>query len=591
MILQTGVRLLFWLALALAAFPLHALDRDAFTFTSYSLKVNIRPTEHEFQASGTIELRNDSNSPQKEVPLQISSSLAWKEIQLEGHQPVAYIKQSYTSDIDHTGALEEAIVTLPEALAPGATLKLEVSYGGAIRRSSGRLTRIGAPESIIAQSDWDEIGERFGAVRGLGYVTWYPVSIEAVSLSDDNAMFDAIARWKRRHEQTTIHVALSLSFDAAHAAPLSLVTSGSAQPAASGQSPAFSSSKGSHVTVSTVATDFPAASTPAFAFGEFLKLEGLALTVFHAPDQAEVARTYADSAEQAERVLADWFGPLKIKPRLVALHDPNAAAFESGDLVLAPLRPMTSQARQLAMARSLVHGSVASSRKWVSEGLARFGQALVRERQTGRSSANEFMAQVLPALIQTERAAGSVAEDANRVERESLINTSDELLYTGKGAYVWWMLRDIVGDAALTKAIAAYRPEQDREAAYVQRLVEAQFTPPRDLQGFFDSWVYHDYGLPDLRIDAVNARRTIENNYVVSVTVENLTRVWVEIPVVVSGASGIARATHIQVPGNAKSTTRISFQGVPATAEVNDGSVPELDISNNKKEVLMSGKP
>jgi hypothetical protein len=153
------------------------------------------------------------------------------------------------------------------------------------------------------------------------------------------------------------------------------------------------------------------------------------------------------------------------------------------------------------------------------------------------------------------------------------------------------MLRDIVGDAALTKAIAAYRPEQDRDAAYVQRLVEAQFTPPRDLQSFFDSWVYHDYGLPDLRIEAANARQTMENNHVVSVTVENLTRVWVEVPVVVSGASGITRATHIQVPGNAKSTTRISFQGVPTTAEVNDGSVPELDFSNNKKEVLMSGKP
>ncbi len=250
-----------------------------------------------------------------------------------------------------------------------------------------------------------------------------------------------------------------------------------------------------------------------FAFGEFVKLEGLALTVFHAPDQGDVARDYADSAEQAERVLADWFGPLKNKPQVVALRDPNAAAFESGNLVLAPLRPMSSQGRQLVLARPLVHGSMSSSRRWVSEGLARFGQALVRERQTGRASANEFLAQVLPALIQTERSAGSAPEAANRAERDSLINTNDELLYTGKAAYVWWMLRDIVGDAALTKAIAAYRPEQDRDAAYVQQLIEAQFTPRRDLQAFFDSWVYHDYGLPDLRIDAANARQTMENNY------------------------------------------------------------------------------
>lgn len=591
MILQTGIRLLLWLAVVLAAFPLHALDRNAFTFTRYSLRASIRPAEHEFQASGTIELRNDSNSPQKEVTLQISSSLAWQEIHLEDHQPVAYITQSYTSDIDHTGMLDEAIVTLPEAIAPGATLKLEVSYGGEIRRNSGRLTRVGAPESIILQSDWDEIGERFGAVRGLGYVTWYPVSIEAVSLSEGNAVFDAVARWKQRHEQTTIQVALSLSFDAAHAAPLSLVTSGRTLPGASAQPEAFSSSKGSRVTVGAVGADFQTASTPAFAYGEFLKLEGLAITVLHAPEQGDEARAYADSAEQAERVLADWFGPLKNKPQLVALRDLNAAAFESGSLVLAPLRSMSSQGRQLVLARTLVHGSVVSPRKWVSEGLARFGQALVRERLTGRASASEFLGQVLPALIEIERTAGSAPEAANRAERDSLINTNDELLHTGKSAYVWWMLRDIVGDVALTKAIAAYRPEQDREAAYVQRLIEAQCTPRCNLQPFFDSWVYHDYGLPDLRIDAANARQTVENNHVVSVTVENLTRVWVEVQVSVKGASGDVRLTRLQVPGNAKSTTRIAFQGVPAVAEINDGSVPQLDVSNNKKQVLLPGQP
>ena len=101
MIFKTGMNgmrllfwLVFWLAVVLAAFPLDALDRDAFTFTSYSLQASLRPAEHEFEASGTIELRNDSNSPQKEVPLQISSSLAWKKIQLEGHQPVAYIRRA-----------------------------------------------------------------------------------------------------------------------------------------------------------------------------------------------------------------------------------------------------------------------------------------------------------------------------------------------------------------------------------------------------------------------------------------------------------------------------------------------------------------
>jgi len=582
---RPGIRFLFWLTVALAAFPLHALDRNAFTFTGYSLKANLRPAEHEFHASGTIELRNDSQEPQKQMPLQISSSLRWQQIQLEGHRPVAFITQSYTSDIDHTGALQEAILTLPEAVAPGGTLKLEVSYGGEITRGSNRLTRIGTPEATALQNDWDDIGERFGAVRGLGYVVWYPVSMDAVSLSDGNAVFDAMARWKQRHQQTTIHVALSLGLGAAHAAPLSFVTSGNTRVGAAAPPEFSSSSKGAPASPESLETDFPASSTPVFAYGEFVKLDGLALTVWRTPSQIDEARTYADSAEQAERVLAEWFGPLKNKPQLVALNEPNATPFESGNLLFAPLRPLSSEARQLLLARMLAHGSLTSPRKWIAEGLSRFGQALVRERQAGRAAANEFLAQVVPVLIQVERA----PEPAGRTERDSLLNSDDEVFYRGKAAYVWWMLRDIVGDTALTKAIAAYRPEQDQNAAYMQQVIEAQLTPRRSLQPFFDSWVYHDYGLPDLRVDAANARPTLENNYVVSVTIENLTRVWVEVPVMVKDAGGVVRSARLQVPGNAKGTTRISFQGTPATAEVDDGSVPELGTSSHQKQVVISG--
>ena len=35
--------------------------------------------------------------------------------------------------------------------------------------------------------------------------------------------------------------------------------------------------------------------------------------------------------------------------------------------------------------------------------------------------------------------------------------TFDETYYRSKAAYVWWMLRDTVGDEALQQAIAKYR--------------------------------------------------------------------------------------------------------------------------------------
>ena len=90
-----------------------ALDREAFTFTSYDLDVRVEPEQQRLAVRGKITLRNDSASPQKNLSLQISSSLDWRSIQLEG-KPVQFVSQPYTSDIDHTGALSEALVTLPK---------------------------------------------------------------------------------------------------------------------------------------------------------------------------------------------------------------------------------------------------------------------------------------------------------------------------------------------------------------------------------------------------------------------------------------------------------------------------------------------
>jgi hypothetical protein len=456
-------------------------------------------------------------------------------------------------------------------------------------------------------SDWDEIGDTFGAVRGLGYVTWYPVSIAAVSLSEGTSVFTAIERWKRRHAQSTIGVMLSLA-PSPGSPQLSLVTNSSTAEVTAGTSSGaeFSSSRGARVAAASVRAEFPVASTPAFVFGEFVKLESPALTVFHAPAARSVARDYADSAEAAERVLADWFGPLKHKPELIALPDPNAVPFESGTMLLAPLRSSAGAPdRELLLARTLVRANIASPRRWIADGLARFGQALVCERQAGKATANEFLGRVLPALIPAESSQPEQAQvspppapaampastpspntnpGAGQAER-SLINTDDELLYSGKAAYVWWMLRDMVGDGPLIKAIAAYRPSQDRQPSYMQSLLESQFTPRKDLEAFFDSWVYRDLGLPDFRIEATNARRTLENNFVVSVTVENLTPVWSEVPVIVYSVDEQKRLGRIQVPGKAKATIRIVIQGVPNLAEVNDGSVPVLDSSNNRREV------
>src|ERR1700685_3021394 len=108
-----------------------ALDREAFTFTNYDLTVRIEPEQQRLGVRGKITLRNDSPAPQKDITLQLSSTLDWKSISAAG-KAVQFVTHEYTSDIDHTGALSEAIVTLPHEVPPEGTIEIDVGYEGIV---------------------------------------------------------------------------------------------------------------------------------------------------------------------------------------------------------------------------------------------------------------------------------------------------------------------------------------------------------------------------------------------------------------------------------------------------------------------------
>src|SRR5437899_9794979 len=149
---------------ALCGFQSFALDREAFTFTNYDLDVRIEPEQQRLAARGKLTLRNDSASAQKNLCLQISSTLDWRSIQIGG-KPVQFVTQPYTSDIDHTGALSEAIVTLPQPVPPRGAIELEIGYEGTIPLDATRLARIGVPEALAKHRDWGQIGRSFTEVR------------------------------------------------------------------------------------------------------------------------------------------------------------------------------------------------------------------------------------------------------------------------------------------------------------------------------------------------------------------------------------------------------------------------------------------
>jgi aminopeptidase N len=147
--------------------------------------------------------------------------------------------------------------------------------------------------------------------------------------------------------------------------------------------------------------------------------------------------------------------------------------------------------------------------------------------------------------------------------------------------WVWVMLRDLIGNKALHAALASYRVADDRDPTYMQKLIAAQ--SKRDLEWFFDDWVYRDHGLPELKILSAAPRQTLENTYVVAVTVENSGGAGAEIPVTVQSATA-EDTQRLLVPAHQKVVTRLTVVGKPTEVTINNGTVPEGDMSNDTLE-------
>jgi hypothetical protein len=567
-----SLRLLLLLIVCVRLVNALSLDREAFTFINYDLSVRVESGQQRLGVRGKITLRNDSAIPQKIAVLQISSSLDWRSIKAGGKQ-LQFVSQPFTSDIDHTGALSEAIVTLPADVAPKGTVDLEIAYEGVIVLDATRLTRIGAPEAAAHSSDWDQINTKFTAVRGAGNVAWYPIATEAVDLSEGKNLFDIVGRWKAREAASKMHFKISVSKDDGERPPELLVNEASCL--------TLFEAVGRPQMASADCTYEPLGhAVPAFTMANYEVVDRVAAEVYYLNGHNVSATTYADTAEKVLPFITEWFGAPRWKARTADLADPNASPFESGPWLLMPLTTTDPKLSALAAAHQLTHAAFFSQRPWINEGLAHFAQALYLEHASGRQAALDYMGLHRSALnaAESEKANQTTPPRLEDEVNRSLVNTYNEELYRSKAMCVWWMLRDMVGDQALKKALASYRPEQDTERSYMQRMIQAE--TQRDLGWFFDDWVYHDRGLPDFKVASAFTHQTSPENYLLTITVDNLGAVGAEVPFTVRFEGGVV-VKKLVVRGKSNAVIRVEVPKPPEEIVVNDGSVPESDTTNN----------
>ncbi len=428
-------------------------ERQAVTFTAFDLDLRLLSAEQHIAVRALITVRNDGKTPLARIPLQISSSLNWERIRVNGGD-AAITVATVNSDADHTGQLHEAVVPLIQPLAPGANLPLEVTYSGVIAPNAQRLLAIGTPGEVALHSDWDQIGVPFTGLRGFGNVAWYPVSSVPVMLGDGARLFDEMGEHKLRMAGAHFHLRLTVEFPHGyvptvalingHTAPLAVTDTSSLDPEVDGVATAVSDSAALGFEAPSlfvaIRTPHPAANT----------------TIFALPENEPSVPNWTTAAATVTPFLQSWLGQ---SPRsqltILDLPDPQDAPFETGALLATSIHQSEPDQLENILAHALTHAWMQSPRAWLSEGVAHFMGTLWVERQRGRTQALQALEASRPALALAE------PESPGQNPGQPLALAISPVYYRTKATYVLWMLRDVAGDASLSAALRAYDPAQD----------------------------------------------------------------------------------------------------------------------------------
>jgi hypothetical protein len=556
-------------------------ERQAVTFTAYDLDVRLRDAEHQIAARARLTVRNDGKTPLTRIPLEISSTLNWERIRV-ADKDAAFEVATLNSDADHTGQLHEAAIALSSPLASGASLALDVTYSGTIDVSAQRLISVGAPQDAAMHSDWDRIDTGFTGLRGFGNVAWYPVSAPPVILGDGSRLFDEIGDQKSRMAPANFHLRITAEFPHGQAPTIALVN-GHPVPLA------VTDSETSGIEVSGVATGESQTAPLGFeAPSLFLAIRtshtGANLTAFTRPENDAWASSWTLAEKPVAPFLQQWLGE---KPRtqliLLDLPDTNDLPYETGPLLVTPIKDADPEQLKLTLAHALTHAWLYSQpapplQAWLSEGIPYFMGTLWTEQQYGRTKALEMLEDSRSALALAE------PETPGQSPGQPLSSASTPVYYRTKAAYVFWMLHDIAGDDALS---AALRTEPQSTAGFEAAL---QKSATADLHWFFADWVDADRGLPDLSIESLFTSPEQGGNWLVALHLANAGYAGAIVPVTVR-TDALSITQRVQIPAHGKTIARIPIHGRPVEVRVNDGSVPETNATVHVTKVGPAATP
>ncbi len=267
-----------------------------------------------------------------------------------------------------------------------------------------------------------------------------------------------------------------------------------------------------------------------------IQAEGLNISVYLPPSAASSAQEYGGAVARIVNALSDQFGPLP-KPNLAIAQIPDGTlpAYAAPGLLLLSQRQWgpAANSRQLA---NLVAAqwwgnqvmAASPSDVWLTDGLARYSEALYVEQTASRDGMNKALNDfAIGALMYDDSA--PIAE-AGRLTPFTPKYTS---VVVNKGAMVFHMLREQIGDSAFSSLLRDYYKQFSGKAASVTDFekmaqdhvaqapakpsnfalgnaapsastsasapAEAEQATPAKVQSFFAQWI-NSTGIPEFNI-------------------------------------------------------------------------------------------
>jgi hypothetical protein len=199
-----------------------------------------------------------------------------------------------------------------------------------------------------------------------------------------------------------------------------------------------------------------------------VQAEGLNISVYVPQSSASSAQEYGGAVARIVNVLSDQFGPLP-KPNLAIaqLPDGTLPAYAAPGLLLLSQRQWgpAANARQLAnLVASQWWGdqvmAASPSDVWLTDGLARYSEALYVEQAAGRDGMNKALNDfAIGALMYDDSA------PIREADRLTPFSPNYASVVVNKGAMVFHMLREQLGDPAFSSLLRDYYKQFAGKAA------------------------------------------------------------------------------------------------------------------------------